>query len=79
MQELESSLVVALLPRDVDDARDVILEVRPGTGGDEASLFAGDLLAMYQGYAAQQGWRCQVRSNLIGSALAACFWLASLA
>ncbi len=60
MQHLERSLVEALLPRDVDDARDIILEVRPGTGGDEASLFAGELLAMYRGYAAQQGWRFQV-------------------
>jgi hypothetical protein len=61
MGEAESLLVLAMLPRDADDQRDVILEVRPGTGGDEAALFAGDLLAMYRGYAGRCGWRFQVR------------------
>lgn len=54
--EIEQALRVALLPRDAADARPAILEIRPGTGGDEASLFAGDLLRMYQRYAEARGW-----------------------
>ncbi|MDO9637652.1 MAG: peptide chain release factor 1 [Pseudotabrizicola sp.] len=54
--QIEQALRVALLPRDAADARPAILEIRPGTGGDEASLFAGDLLRMYQRYAEAKGW-----------------------
>jgi peptide chain release factor 1 len=54
--EMEAALRVALLPRDAADARPAILEIRPGTGGDEAALFAADLLRMYQRHAEQQGW-----------------------
>ncbi len=54
---LEQSLRVALLPRDAADARPAILEIRPGTGGEEAALFAGDLFRMYQRYADAKGWR----------------------
>jgi len=50
----------ALLPRDEDDARPAILEIRPGTGGEEAALFAADLLRMYQRLAEAQGWRFQL-------------------
>ena len=50
--ELAKALQIALLPRDAMDDRDVILEIRAGTGGDEASLFAGDLFRMYERYAA---------------------------
>jgi len=57
---LEQALRLALLPRDAADARPAILEVRPGTGGEEAALFAGDLLRMYQRYAETQGWQFQV-------------------
>jgi peptide chain release factor 1 len=53
----EERLKRALLPRDAADARPAILEIRPGTGGDEAALFAGDLLRMYQRHAEAQGWR----------------------
>ena len=53
---LEEKLQLALLPRDKADARPAILEIRPGTGGEEAALFAGDLLRMYQRYAEAQGW-----------------------
>ena len=53
---LEANLQLALLPKDAADARPAILEIRPGTGGDEAALFAGDLLRMYQRYAEAQGW-----------------------
>ncbi|MFC7705039.1 peptide chain release factor 1 [Plastorhodobacter daqingensis] len=57
---LEQALQLALLPKDAADARPAIIEIRPGTGGDEAALFAGDLLRMYQKYAEAQGWRFQI-------------------
>lgn len=53
----EQDLQIALLPKDSADARPAIIEIRPGTGGDEAALFAGDLLRMYQRYAESKGWR----------------------
>lgn len=58
--ELEQELRLALLPKDAADERSAILEVRPGTGGDEAALFAGDLLRMYQKYAESQGWKFSI-------------------
>lgn len=58
--ELETALRVALLPKDAADARNVILEIRAGTGGDEAALFAGDLFRMYERFAALQGWTVDV-------------------
>jgi peptide chain release factor 1 len=58
---------VALLPKDAMDERNVILEIRAGTGGDEASLFAGDLFRMYERYAAKQGWKVEVISASEGS------------
>ena len=54
--EVEHALQLALLPKDAADARPAMLEIRPGTGGDEAALFAGDLLRMYQRYAEAKGW-----------------------
>ena len=54
--EVEHALQLALLPKDAADARPAMLEIRPGTGGDEAALFAGDLLRMYQRYAETKGW-----------------------
>ena len=57
---MEARLRVALLPKDAPDARPAILEIRPGTGGDEAALFAGDLLRMYQRYAERMGWRWEL-------------------
>jgi len=57
---LEIRLKLALIPRDAADARPAIVEIRPGTGGDEASLFAADLLRMYQRYADNHGWRSEV-------------------
>jgi peptide chain release factor 1 len=57
---LEAELRVALLPRDAADARPAILEIRPGTGGEEAALFAADLLRMYQRHAEAQGWRFEL-------------------
>ncbi len=58
--EVERRLMLALLPRDAADARPAIIEIRAGTGGDEAALFAGDLLRMYQRYAEAKGWRMEV-------------------
>src|ERR1700681_4984845 len=59
---LEQEIRLALLPKDAMDERNVILEIRAGTGGDEAALFAGDLFRMYERYAAQQGWKVEVIS-----------------
>ena len=56
----EQALRLALLPRDAADARAALMEIRPGTGGEEAGLFAADLLRMYQRYAEAQGWRFEV-------------------
>ncbi len=61
--EMEQALRLALLPKDAADARPAILEIRPGTGGEEASLFAADLLRMYQRYAEGQGWRFSILSQ----------------
>jgi peptide chain release factor 1 len=60
--EREHAMRLLLLPKDAADERNVILEVRAGTGGDEAAIFAGDLFRMYQRYAAHQGWRVEVIS-----------------
>ncbi len=57
---LEQRLRIALLPKDAMDERNVILEIRAGTGGDEASLFAGNLFRMYERYAALQGWKVEI-------------------
>ena len=56
----ENNLRMALLPKDAADARPAIIEIRPGTGGDEAALFAGDLLRMYQRYAETKGWKFNI-------------------
>ena len=57
---LEQALRIALLPKDAADARPAIVEIRPGTGGGEAALFAGDVLSMYRRYAESQGWSFQM-------------------
>ena len=62
LPEAERALALALLPRDAADERAAMLEIRAGTGGDEAALFAGDLLRMYQRYADSQGWRVELIS-----------------
>lgn len=59
IEELESKVQYALLPHDPTEDRDAIVELRAGTGGDEASLFAGDLYRMYQRYAESRGWRVE--------------------
>src|SRR5205814_7017888 len=55
--ELEGKLKILLLPKDPNDERDVILEVRAGAGGDEAGLFASEVLRMYLRFAERKGWR----------------------
>ncbi|MAC79194.1 MAG: peptide chain release factor 1 [Rhodobacteraceae bacterium] len=60
LPQVEKALQIALLPKDSADARPAMLEIRPGTGGDEAALFAADLLRMYQRYADAHGWRFEV-------------------
>lgn len=65
--ELAQNIRVALLPKDAMDERSVVLEIRAGTGGDEASLFAGDLFRMYERFAALQGWKVEVISASEGT------------
>jgi peptide chain release factor 1 len=62
LEEIEERLKLALLPKDPHDERDVIVEVRAGTGGEEAALFAADLYRMYSRYADRQGWQTEVLS-----------------
>ncbi|HEY0147408.1 MAG TPA: peptide chain release factor 1 [Allosphingosinicella sp.] len=62
LPEAERALALKLLPRDAADERAAMLEIRAGTGGDEAALFAGDLLRMYQRYADSQNWRVELIS-----------------
>ena len=62
LPEAERALAVAMLPRDAADARPAMLEIRAGTGGDEAALFAADLYRMYERFAAEQGWRVEMVS-----------------
>jgi peptide chain release factor 1 len=64
---LERQIKLALVPKDAMDERNVILEIRAGTGGDEAALFAGDLFRMYERYAANQGWKVEVISASEGT------------
>jgi peptide chain release factor 1 len=64
---LEQQIRVALIPKDAMDERNVILEIRAGTGGDEAARFAGDLFRMYERYAARQGWTVEVISASEGT------------
>ncbi len=65
--KLEHQIQLALIPKDAMDDHNAILEIRAGTGGDEAALFAGDLFRMYERYAAQQGWKTEILSMSEGS------------
>src|SRR6266478_369180 len=65
---LESELQKLLLPKDPNDERNIFLEIRAGTGGDESALFAGDLFRMYSRYAERQGWQVEVISESPGDA-----------
>jgi len=62
LPDLEHDIKIQLLPKDDADEKNAILELRAGTGGDEAALFAGDLMRMYQRYAEAMGWRCETMS-----------------
>jgi len=64
---LERQIQLALIPKDAMDDHNAILEIRAGTGGDEAALFAGDLFRMYERYAAKQGWKTEILSMSEGS------------
>ncbi|AUF94932.1 peptide chain release factor 1 [Pseudomonas shirazensis] len=64
--ELESQLQRMLLPKDPNDGRNVFLEIRAGTGGDEAAIFSGDLFRMYSRYAEKRGWRLEILSENVG-------------
>jgi peptide chain release factor 1 len=66
-EHLERQIGLALIPKDAMDERNVILEIRAGTGGDEAALFAGDLFRMYERYAALRGWKVEILSISEGS------------
>lgn len=63
IEALEAKLKILLLPRDPNDDKNIMLEIRAGTGGDEASIWAGDLVRMYSRYAEQQGWRIKLLSE----------------
>ena len=62
IEELKGDIRILLLPKDAADDKNAILEIRAGTGGDEAALFAGDLFRMYERYAADRGWRIEIVS-----------------
>ena len=66
VEEVESALQVLLLPQDPNDAGNVFLEIRAGTGGDEAAIFSGDLFRMYHRYAEQKGWSIEIMSERAG-------------
>lgn len=63
MAELQAQIEILLLPKDPDDGRNVIVEVRAGTGGDEAAIFSGDLYRMYTRFAETQGWRTEMLNS----------------
>jgi peptide chain release factor 1 len=66
LQQLDADLMAQLVPKDARDDGNLYLEVRAGTGGDEAAIFAGDLFRMYTRYAERQGWRVEVESASLG-------------
>jgi len=66
--KIEDDLKQMLIPKDPNDSKDVILEIRAGAGGDEASIFAGDLLRMYQKFCEKQGWKMSVSDYVEGTA-----------
>ena len=64
--EIEEKIKVLLIPKDPEDAKNAVLEIRGGTGGDEAALFAGDLFKMYQRFCESKGWTLSVQSYTEG-------------
>ena len=69
VEELEKRLTILLLPKDPNDEKNVILEIRAGTGGDEAGLFAADLFRMYARFAEMSGWRVEALSSSAASGM----------
>ena len=67
ISELEEEIKFLLIPKDPEDAKNVIVEIRAGTGGDEASIFAGDLYRMYTKFASEQGWKVEIEDLSEGS------------
>ncbi|MFC6996461.1 peptide chain release factor 1 [Rufibacter roseus] len=67
-EEMEERIKEMLIPKDPDDSKDIIMEIRAGAGGDEASLFAGDLYRMYSRFAEKQGWKMEVIDVMEGTA-----------
>jgi len=63
---IENELQILLLPKDPNDTRNIFLEIRAGTGGDEAAIFSGDLARMYQRYAERKGWQTEIISESLG-------------
>jgi peptide chain release factor 1 len=68
VDEMEENLKILLLPADPQDAKNAILEIRAGTGGDEASIFAGDLFRMYTKFCEQKGWKMEISNYTDGTA-----------
>lgn len=66
MEELEKKITILLLPRDPNDGRNCMLEIRAGTGGSEANIFAGDLLDVYRKFIADQGWQASIIDSSTG-------------
>ncbi len=66
IEKLENDLQILLLPKDPNDTRNIFLEIRAGTGGDEAAIFSGDLSRMYQRYAERKGWQAEIISESLG-------------
>ena len=62
IEKMEGQLKLLLIPKDEDDQKNTIFEIRAGTGGEEAALFAADLYRMYTRYAEKQGWKCELMS-----------------
>ena len=67
LPQLEEEIKFLLIPKDPEDAKNVIVEIRAGTGGDEASIFAGDLYRMYTKYCSARGWKCEVEDMADGT------------
>ncbi len=68
IETLEGEMQILLLPKDAADEKSAILEIRAGTGGNEAALFAGDLFRMYERYASTHGWKVEILSESEGEA-----------
>ena len=67
LEEMEEEMKILLIPKDPEDSKDVIMEIRSGTGGDEASIFAGDLYRMYCKYFEKQGWKTELLTTTEGT------------